>query len=332
MNEPVTAAPPTAGKPVTTASAISTAIANKANGKAPAPGAVPSGDQKPADSQPDVNAGKEKYVVDGKEVWLSPEQARSYVQKGLAFEPRMDQLARLQQETVQFQRALLNDPGKVLTNLANANKVPIKDLVQKILNGSAPDEIKETVGQWFYETAVEPMKLTPEQLKAREDAKWRAEHEKTEKQRQDDAVRQENQAKVNKAMTELKTFIGEAMKESGLPDNDTPLGAEMARMVADTMRITSRQGKSITPKQAIEFVKQRIKAVQAAYYDHLDEEKLVAEIGEKNAEKVQKYFLKKAQANNGQAPNGKPAARRSEKNGMTRDETLDYFDSLKRQR
>lgn len=330
MPEPVTAAP-TAEPKMTTASAISKAIADKAGGKAPTPAPVPSKDQKPADSQPDPNAGKEKYVVEGREVWLSPEQARSYVQKGIAFEPKMDQLARLQQETAQFQRALLSDPGKVLSNLATHNKIPVKDLVQKILNGTAPDEIKETVGQWFYETQVEPSKLTPEQLKARENEKKLSTFEKQEQERKDNEIRQENQAKVNKAMAELKSYIAEAMKESGLPDNDTPLGAEMARMVADTMRISGRQGKVVTPKQAIEFVKARIKAVQTAYYDTLDEEKLVAELGEKNAEKIQKYFLKKAQAGNAHTPNGKPSARKNESKAWSRDETLDYFDSLKKQ-
>jgi len=68
----------------------------------------------------DPNAGKDKYIVDGREVWLTPAQSKAYVQKGLAFEPKMDEFARLRQETVQFQRALLQDPGKILANMAKS--------------------------------------------------------------------------------------------------------------------------------------------------------------------------------------------------------------------
>src|SRR5260221_165271 len=95
-----------------TAANIVKGIHDRANGKAPA---TPLNDQKsPANpAAVDPNAGKEKYVVDGKEVWITPEQRSAWVQKGMAFEPKMDQLARLAQEQVQFQRALIEDPGRV---------------------------------------------------------------------------------------------------------------------------------------------------------------------------------------------------------------------------
>lgn len=318
-----------------TAANIVKGITDKANGKAPV--APPINEQKPpvnAAAEPqDPNAGKEKYVVEGREVWLTPEQARAYVQKGIAFEPRMDQLARLAQEQMQFQKALLNDPGRVLAGLAKQANVPMKELVQRVLKGNSSDDIKEAVGQWYYENAVEPLRLTPEQLKAREDSKKLTEYEQREKDRTEAAIRQDNQVRVAKAMAELKSFIGEAMKESGLPSNDTPLGAEMARMVADCMRIARYQQQALTPKQAIEFVKKRIKSVQAAYYENLDEEALVQELGEKTAEKIQKYFLKKAQQNGGKIPslpNGKPAARTGERKTLSMDEFHDYLDGLKK--
>lgn len=311
-------------------------ISDRANGKSPAAQPPINGQQPPANPAPvDPNAGKEKYVVEGREVWLSPEQARTYVQKGLAFEPKMDQFARLQQEQAVFVRSLMNDPGKVLSNLAAQNKIPVEQLVQKVLAGNGSPEVKEAVGKWFYEEAVEPLKMTPEQLKAREDAKWRAEHEQKEKSRQDQLIIQENQAKAARAMAELKGFIGEAMKESGLPDNNSPLGAEMARMVADVMRVARFQQKSVTPKQAIEYVKQRVKAVNAAYYEHLNEEDLVKEIGDKNAEKIQKYFLKKAQGAGGQPPlipkGPRPAARNGERKTINMDEFHDQLAEIKRQ-
>lgn len=338
MPDPIAPPAPAPVDAKTTANNIVRGIQNKANGKAPASqppinGQAP--DNPAAGATPDPNAGKEKYVVDGKEVWLSSDEARTYVQKGLSFEPRMDQLARLQQEAAQLQRALLSDPGKVIANLAAQNKIPVQTLVERVLKGNGSDEVKEAVGKWFYENAVEPLKLTPEEKAQRERDKKLTEYEKQEEDRKTAATRQENQARVTKAMAELSGFINEAMKESGLPENNSPLGAEMARMVADVMRIARHQQQAVTPKQAIEFVKQRMKAVQAAYYDHLDEENLVKEIGEKNAEKIQKYFLKKAQGGAGKPPvlpNGhRPAARNGDRKTIGMDDFHDYLDDLKKQ-
>ncbi len=285
-------------------------ITDRANGKAPTPSETPpiNGDQKapvnPSATQgADPNAGKDKYVVDGKEFWLTPEQSKAYIQKGIAFEPRMDELARIKQETIQLQRAILNDPLTVIKNISKTQNIPIKTLYEKILDGDWPDDVKELIGQKYYGNVVEPLKLTPEQLKAREDAKFRAEVEKQQKTDAEMAIKRENYQKFQSALGNTKAAIAEAMKDSGLPNNDTPLGTEMARMVADVMRVAYFQRQTVTPKQAIEFVKSRIKAVQTAYYDHLDGEDLVKEVGEKNAAKIQAHYLKKAQDAGNPTPN-----------------------------
>lgn len=338
MPDPAAPAQPAPTTPKQTAANIVNNIQQKAAGKSSkAPQEQPPADptNKAPETPPDPNAGKEKYVVEGREVWLTPDQAKSYVQKGLAFEPKMDQLARLQQESMALQRALIDNPGRVLANLSKNHNIPMQALVDKILSdeSAASDDVKEVVGKWFYQEAVEPMQMTPEQLKAREDARWRQERELRDKAASEEKVRLENQARVTKAMNELKTFIGEAMKESGLPSNDTPLGAEMARMVADSMRVAKLQGQIITPKQAIEFVKKRIKSVQSAYYDNLEAEALVQELGEKNAEKVKQYFLKLAKNNATQpptVPKGRPAVRNGERSTITPDEMNAYLDTIKK--
>lgn len=241
---------------------------------------------------PDPNAGKEKYTVDGREIWLSPEQAKAYTQKGISFEPKIDQLNRLQKETTQFYYALLNDPGTVLTNLSKQAGVPMKDIVKKILKGNASDEVKEIVGGWYYEEAVEPLRLTPEQLKAREDAKYRQERERSDSEAKDMAIKQENLRRVEVAMDQIKSNISEAMKESGLPSNDSALGVFMARRAADVMRLGYFQKKIVTPKEAIDKVKSEMKMVQTAWYDHLDDDAFAEELGETNMEKAKKYLLK----------------------------------------
>lgn len=305
-------------------------IQEKSNGKAPA-AATPTSGQPPANTTADPNAGKEKYVVNGKEVWLTPDQRTAYIQKGIAFEPKVDQLLHLQRETQAFLNDLKNDPAKILFD-KRLGHTPESVFENIMKSAKISDAIKDKVGQWYYENAVEPLKLTPEQLKAREDAKYRIEREQQDASAKDQAIKQENQRKVEMAMNQIKANISEAMKESGLPSNDSPLGVEMARMVADVMRLANFQRQSITPKQAIELVKTRIKYVQSAWYDHLDEETLVKELGEKNAEKVKKYFLKLVKE--AEKKPVTPGTPRSQERGGRKviglDDFHDYLDELKK--
>src|ERR1700676_4160104 len=93
----------------------------------------------------DPNAGKEKYVVDGKDVYLSPEQAKAYVQKGLAFEPKVSELGRLQNETQLFLQTLRNDPAKVLFNPNFGNP---EQVLEKIMGSTqVSDKTKALIGQ-----------------------------------------------------------------------------------------------------------------------------------------------------------------------------------------
>ncbi len=338
MPDPVAAPPqaPAAPKtPATIAGNIAASIGRRANGTSSTPPPADVADPKVAapPTPPDPNAGKEKFVVEGREVWLTPEQSRAYIQKGLAFEPRMDQLARLQQETAQLQRALINDPGKVLANLAKSNNIPLENIVQNVLRGNSSEAIKKAVGEWYYEDVVEPMRLSPEELKARENEKWRKAREEQDKTVAAEAIKRENQARVDQAANTIKANIAEAMKDSGLPNNDTPLGAEMARMVADTMRIAHFQRQTITPKQAIEFVKKRVREVNSAYYETLDGQALVDALGPNVSERVKKHFLNIVKAAGNPVPelNGKRPTKNGERKTINLDDFHDRMTKLKEQ-
>lgn len=331
---PAPAAAPAQVDAKTTAQNIAQNIQNKANGNAPA-GTQNNGKEN-AGAPPapiDPNAGKKKYVVDGKDVWLTLDQADSYTQKGLAFEPKVDQLRRLERETNDFVNSLISDPGKVLSQLAKAKNVPLQNLVQNILKGNGSQEVKDVVGQWFYDEAVVPSKLTPEQLKAREDARYREERERQDSAAKDMQIKQENQRKFEQAKALILSQIGEAMRDSGLPSNDTPVGAEMARMVADTMNLARLKGQPTTPKQAIEYVRRRIVEVQASYYDVLEDEKLVEQLGPKNIDRLKKHFLKLAKEIGGAPPKqqrGTAPTRGNERKTMNSDQFRDYLENIKK--
>ena len=315
--------------PKTTATNIVTAIHDKASGKSASnQDAKAASDKETVQAPIDPNAGKKKYVVDGKEKWLSNDEVDAYAQKGLAFEPKVTQLAHLQHEVNTFMNDLLDNPLPVLKKIAQQKNIPIEQIYEKVLDGDWPDSVKEIVGKKYYGNVVEPLRLTPEELKARENEKKLTDYERKEKQRQDEIIKNENQVRFQAALNQAKTYISEAMKESGLPDNDTPLGAEMARRVADVMVMAHKQQKSVTPKQAIEMVKKSMKEFQSYYYDQLEGDALVKELGEKNAEKVKNYFLKLVK--NDKQPvmsNGKPSTK---KGAMNMDEFHDYLDELKR--
>lgn len=277
----------------------------------------------------DPNAGKEKYVVDGREVYLSPAEAKAYVQKGLAFEPKISQLGRLQQETAAFLDTLASDPGKVIYNEKFGKP---HEVLSKILNSTKiSDEIKDTLGQWYYNNVVAPANMSPEQ---REAAEWKrkaeAYEEMTAKQEHDRVTQEENQ-RVQAALNTIKGQINEAMAEAGVP-LDSRLAPQLAKRVAQVMQLGYATGKMITPKEAMTKVRTELAEYQKAYYDVLDEDKLVEQLGKENAEKVRKYYLKQVkEAEKGSKPKdlSKPVGKRDERKTMTPDQFRDYLADLK---
>lgn len=317
----------------TPGSTIAAAIADKAAGKpaggvvdSKVPTATPAGEKVVPNVGP--NAGKEVYVVDGKEIFLTPEQARIYVQKGISFEPKISQLGRLQQETAAFLDTLKNDPGKVIYNERFGTP---EEVLSKILNSTkVSDGIKQTLGKWFYDNVVVREQMTPEQLVAEENARKAREFDEYKAKQEEDRLSRENDEKVQHALAILKANINEAMKEAGVPI-DSKIAPQLARRVAQIMQLGMSSGKPVTPKEAMEKVRQEIAEYQKAYYDVLDEDKLVEQIGKENAEKIRKFYLKKVE----ETKKGKsgPAAlspKRDERKVTTPDEFHEYLADLKK--
>ena len=333
------ATPATQADPKQTAANIVKGMQDKAAGRGSdgphVAGAAPKdGAAAPPAAQPDPNAGKEKFVVNGKEVWLTPEQAKGYVQKGLAFEPRISELARLQQETAAFLDTLRNEPEKVLFD-KRIGLTPEAALTRILQSSKVSDSIKEAVGHWYYENVVKLAKMDPKDREiAERDARIK-EMESEQQARANALIAEENRAKAQAAFAQLRGQIGEAMKEIGLPNIDSPVGVQMAKRVADVMRLAYLQRKPITAKDAAGMVRKEITEYQRAFYDTLDEEKLVEQLGKENAEKVRKHLLKavkeaeRDQKDGGSKGPGQPV-RRGERKIITPDEFKDYLDDIKR--
>ena len=300
-----------------------TVLAHEPNGKTPQ-------GQAPVEAPAvDPNAGKEKYVVDGQDRWLTPEQARAYVQKGISFEPKMDQLGRLQHETAALLSTLENDPAKVIYNEKFGK--PHEVLAKLLGSTKVSEELKETLGQWYYQNVIVPSKMSPEQREAME---WKQKAEESEAilhQQAQERQAAENQAKVAQAFALLKSQVNEAMSEAGVP-LDSKIAPQLAKRVAQVMQSGFLKNQMITPKEAMAIVKREIAEYQRSYYDVLDEDKLVEQLGKENAEKVRKYYLKAVKdADKEKKPNLVPSAKKpGERKTMTPDEFREYLDDLKR--
>ena len=311
----------------TTAGNIAQAIQDKATGKAPT-GSSPTKDSTPKTADP--NIGKEEYVVNGQKVYLTPEERVRWVQKGMAFEPKVSELAKLQQETNLFLNQLRTNPEAILFD-KRIGHTP-KAVLERVLNAdNIGDDVKEMLGSWYYHNVIEPMKMTPEQLEARQNKSKLMQLEAQQKAQFEKAVEYENQTRAQMAMAQIKAQIGEAMKESGLKDNNSTYGVMLARRVADIMRLGYLQRQAITPKDAMTKARAELKSYASAWLDELDEESLVKEIGEKNAEKVKKYYLKLVkEASKDSTVSKAPPTRKGERQVITPDDMHEYLSELKK--
>lgn len=277
----------------------------------------------------DPNAGKEKYSVDGKDVYLTPDEARTYVQKGISFEPKISQLGRLQHETAAFLRQLQDDPAKIIYNERFGTP---EEVLSKLLNSTkVSDKVKDTIGQWYYKNVYEVEQMTPEQREALE---WKAKaeaHDRMIQQQNQDRIEQENNTRVQQAIGILKAQINEAMTEADVP-LDSKIAPQLAKRCAQVMQSGYLVGRTVTPKEAMRIVRNEILETQKSYYDVLDEDKLVEQLGKENAEKVRKHYLKAVK----EAEKDKPKKdfrsipKRDERKTKTPDEFRAYLDDLKK--
>lgn len=334
---PPTAAPaaPTQAEPKITANNIAKAVTDRATGKVPPAAKGPEDGDEKAKAAADPNAGKKRYAVEGKEVWLTPEQESAYVQKGIAFEPRVSELDRMKREFAQLQDAMLNNPGLILTNLAKRANVPIQQIVERVLSGTASDEVKEATGRWYWENVAKRFQMDPkdrailerdERIKALEDQ---------DKQKASAAIAIENRMKVVKALGEVSAQIKDTLVELGIKNLESVAAIRITKEIADVMRLSYFSKQPCTAKQAAEKVKSRILEYQKQFYDELDAESLVGHLGKENAEKVRKYFLKVVQdiEKGSSAGASKPSGsvpKRNERQTMNMDEFHDYLDELKK--
>ncbi len=310
---------------------ISAAIQNKANGK-PSSQPQENGQSSGGEQTPpvDINAGKKKYVVEGQEVFLTPEEVDTWAQKAMGYEKKLTKMSHLQNEVGEFIKTLSSDPLKILTD-KRIGMTPEVVLDKIFASGQIGDAVKEKIGKWYYENVIMPMK-SPEEFERLQKDKKLSDYELQEKRRGEEEIKKENQAKVNAAMFQIKAQVAEAMRESGLPSNDTPLAAEMARMVADVMRKSYFSRQPVTPKQAIEYVKKRIIDVQSSFYDNLEDEKLIETLGEKNIERIKKHLLKlvKASDKNSVVNSPRTVLRNGDRKTTNLDDFHEYLDELKR--
>src|ERR1700719_2337713 len=241
-----------------TATNIAAAVDAKAN---PAGATDPKTGKAPEAVDP--NAGKEKYVVDGKDRYLTPEEAKAYTQKGLAFEPKVSELTRLQNETALFLETLKADPAKILFNPKFGEP---QQVLEKIMGSTkVSDAVKTLIGQWYYNNVIVPERMSPQEREAAEYKRKSEEFDAYKKQQEDAKVEQENQSKIQTAMNLLKSQISEAMKAGGLADT-SKVAPQMASRIAKVILLAQRVRKNLTPAEAYQTARKELKDYKTAFY------------------------------------------------------------------
>lgn len=325
---------PAAADPKSTAANIVKGIETKAAGKTPEKKAETPVKNAVADV-PDPHAGQKKYTVEGKDIWLTPEQADAYVSKGIAFEPRVSELARIKQEVAQLETAMIENPGLIIGNLAKRANVPLSTMIEKILSGNASDEVKEQTGKWYWENVAKRHQMDPKDRELLEKDERIQQLEAQDKQKAEAAIAAENRAKVVRALGEVSAQIKETLSELGIKDVNSAAAIRITKEIADVMRVSYFSKQPCTAKVAAEKVKARIREYQKQFYDDLDVDQLVEQLGKENAEKVRKYFLKavkdaeKGTQQEAGRSSGTPP-KRDERKTMNMDDLHDYLDELKK--
>ena len=328
---PVAPAQPNAGQ---TAANIAKGVQDKANGKAPATTQAPAKGAAPATSA-DPNAGKQKYVVGDKEYWLTPQQAAAYVQKGIAFEPRVSELDRVKRDMEALDKMFSENPGPLIMNWAKKMGVSPEVVIEKILDSSLGDEkINEVTGRKYWEKVGQRMRMDPKELALLEAQEKLQKFESEKKSEAEKAIALENQKRFTTFLAQTSAFISEAMKKSGFSNTDAPAAIQFAKIAGGLYISAQKMRRAITPDQAVEAAHKILNSYLDSRDDGIDDETFIKHLGDKRVKRVQQWLLKKAKEV-GEGSEQEPAAsrrpaKRSERETITPDQMHDYLDEIKR--
>ena len=264
---------------------------------------APTPENKPA-AAPEVKKESNEPLfdvkVDGKVVKVPQSQLIAGYQKGAHAETVLNKNQEALKGLAGLQQLLSTEDGivNVISQVSKSQKISPKAVLQKLYNSGliSKDDAIDVSANYIDEHMIKPSKLTKEQLAAQQQAK---ELERYRKQEADAKKKYEDQQKAqqNQMVYEgLRKDVGRALEA----DKSLPQTPELVRVALTKIRVALQAGKikdADVPKfipAALKLAAKEYKVRQAALWDTLDDEALIAELGEERSQKISKILARRA--------------------------------------
>lgn len=174
-----------------------------------------------------------KVKVDGKEEFVNEDDVWRDFQKYRAGEKRLQEAAKLRQETEDRLSKLKEDPYSVLAEL-----------------GLDPSELSEN---WLRKKLEEELDFDPKDREMKELQKRLAEYEARDKQAKEEAEMTEREKFIESRKEALSKTLAEAM-ESTLLSQHPETSAALLREMALYMRAAKEQGEDVSPAELAQHI------------------------------------------------------------------------------
>lgn len=250
----------------------------------------------------------EEIEANGKKIKLNKEQLRKMAQKGFGSDTAFRQAKAKEQETAQVLRALQENPIEVL----------------KHIHG---DKLRDMLETYVYEN-LQQEKLPPEHRKLLEDQKRLQMLEQREREREQADLTRRQMEQVEHYKKVYTQKVVKALDLAGLPKDP-----EAGERAIKYFKKAFDRGEQVTPEIVAELVREDYQRNLGNTIGSLDEEKILALLGEKGLEKINKAISKRHQGQNaGFFPPSKQPELRQQPQPQRHYITEDEWNSAKRTR
>lgn len=220
-----------------------------------------------------------EITINGKTEKLTLAELKKQASLGKTATQRFEEAARVRAQA-----------DSLLARLKNP-KEAIKVLQDPAL-GLSKEAVQEAFEDWYHENVIEPGKLTPEQLKARDNEKRLKEFEErdaADKKKQED---KENEEKDLQTMKELQKEIMKILDDTGYTKSKFNM-----KRVAYWVRQNEVRGINATPELIVEQVKHENREIIHDETKNREGAALVEYLGEDVVKKIRAFDLQRLRAN-----------------------------------
>lgn len=163
---------------------------------------------------------KETYVVDGKDVLLTKEQAKRFVQKGIAFDKRGFEFTKMQKAVAERDQAVSQKEERISRMWESMEKDPIGVLLARF--GGDSTKLRTAIEPYLAQQIREEMddEANPQNKELRDERARREAAEARAKTFEDGEAKKARDVEVSEHKERFQAQILEGIKKGGLPNNE----------------------------------------------------------------------------------------------------------------